>query len=293
MNVYVSTSCLADESNVIEVLGAYARVGLRNVELGSSRKYIEGLSLSKLKQGDFNFTVHHYFPPPREPFIVNLASQDAAILARSKQQIKKSLDFCQSLGIQLFTFHAGFRTDPDNKLRFHRRPVVPHEVAFNTFVESVIEINSYAEDRGVRIAIENNVLAGHNMVNGQNRFLLFCEAEDFENLWGRVPSANVGILLDLGHLKVTSYWLGFDRYEFIDRVKERVFAIHIHENNGQVDGHGVLDETSWCFEIIGRKRFISLPIVLETWGLTPEQIAQQVSLISKMLKTSVKAASRR
>lgn len=258
---------------------------MTNVELGTSHKYIDSLSPAKFKRYDFSFIVHHYFPPAKEPFIVNLASQDAVILKQSKEQIKRSIDFCHSLGIKLFSFHAGFRADPDSKLRFPQgKAVAPYETAFNTFVESVKEINSYAQNKGAKIAIENNVLSDYNVVDAQNRFLLFCEAGEFERLWGRIPSANVGILLDLGHLKVTSHWLDFDEYEFIDRVKNRVFAIHIHENNGLVDEHRELDETSWCFEIIGRKCFTRLPIVLESTKLTINEIIQQVSLIEKIIK---------
>jgi uncharacterized protein (UPF0276 family) len=89
--------------------------------------------------------------------------------------------------------------------------------------------------------------------------------------------------LDLGHLKVTPHWLGFDRYGFIDRVKNRVFAIHVHENNGQADEHRELDETSWCFEVFSRKYFTNLPVVLESSGLIINQIVQQVGLLEKIL----------
>jgi len=284
MPLFVSTSCLANGSNVFDVLKTYARVGLRNIELGASHKYVDSLSPTKFKQYDSRFIAHHYFPPPREPFVVNLASQDPMILNRSKAQIKRSIEFCHSLGIKLFTFHAGFRADPDDKLRFSQeQPVAPYEIVFNTFVNSIKEIDSYARKKGVRIAIENNVLSEYNVVNGQNRFLLFCEAEDFEKLWERIPSANVGILLDLGHLKPTSHWLDFDKYKFIEKVRDRVFAIHIHDNNGLVDEHKKLDATSWCFEVIGRKCFIKLPIVLESTRLPIDEIIQQVSLIEKIL----------
>jgi sugar phosphate isomerase/epimerase len=283
MPVYVSTSCLANGSNVFDVLETYAKAGLRNIELGSPHKYISNLSPAKFARYGFNLIAHHYFPPPHEPLIVNLASYDAVILKRSKDQIKRSIAFCHSLGIKLFTFHAGFRADPTEKLEFIGQPVTPYETAFDTFVESVNEINRYAKGKGVRIAIENNVLSDYNVVEGQNPFLLLCKAEEFERVWERIPSANVGILLDLGHLKVTSHWLKFDRYEFIDRVEDRVFAIHVHENNGRMDEHRELGETSWCFEVTSRKYFTNLPVVLESSGLIIDQIGQQVSLIEKIL----------
>ena len=284
MPVYVSTSCLANGSNVFDVLEAYAKAGLRNIELGSSYKYISDLSPAKFTRYGFNLIAHHYFPPPHEPLIVNLASQDAVILKRSKDQIKGSIDFCHSMGIKLFSFHAGFRADPNEKLEFIGQPVTHYETAFDTFTESVDEINRYAQDKGVRIAIENNVLSDYNVVEGQNPFLLLCKAEEFERLWVRVPSANVGILLDFGHLKVTSHWLGFNRYEFIDRVKNKVFLIHIHDNNGKVDEHLGLSENSWCLEIISRNYFKKIPIVFEGMNLGIHEIIRNKEVIEKQYR---------
>lgn len=275
---------MANGSNVFDVLEAYAKSGLRNVELGSSHKHIHSLSPARLAQYNFELIVHHYFPPPPEPFIVNLASQNPEILGRSREHVKRAIEFCYSSGIKLFTFHAGFRADPDEKLRFPQdQPVTAYETAFAIFIESIDKINSYAQQQGIKITIENNVLSEYNVVNGQNRFLLLCKAEEFERLGERIYSANVGIALDLGHLKVTSHWLNFDKYQFIDRAKDKVFAIHIHENKGRVDEHRELDETSWCLEVIGRSGFSKLPIVLESTKLTIEQIIQQVSLMKEVL----------
>ena len=285
MPVYVSSSCLAGGSNVFDVLDTYARVGLKNIELGTKHKYINDLSPAMFRQYDLNLLCHHYFPSPKEPFIVNLASQDSAILKRSKEQIRRSIDFCYSLGIKLFSLHAGFRVDPDETLSLKGKPVASYESAFNTFTESIDEVISYAEKRKVRIGIENNVLSEHNVVDGKNPYLLLCEAEEFEKFLARVQSDSnsIGIVLDLGHLNVTAHSLGFDKYEFIDRVEDRVFAIHVHENNGQVDEHKELDKTSWCFEVIDRKCLNGLPVVLESFGLSINQIVQQVRLIEEIL----------
>jgi len=91
-------------------------------------------------------------------------------------------------------------------------------------------------------------------------------------------------LLDLGHLKVTSHWLSFDKYEFIDKVKDRVFAIHIHENNGLVDEHKALDESSWCLEVIGRHEFAGVLLILESMNLSIEKIVRSKDLVERHVK---------
>jgi len=278
MNLYVSTSCLKDKKDVFEVLDTYHKSGITNVELGIWKRPVE--KLSKINNYDCNFIVHHYFPPPQDAFVVNLASQDETILARSREQMRKSIDFCHRFHIKLFSFHAGFRADPDSNFRFLKKGhITPYQKAFTTFVESVKEINTYAEKRGVKLAVENNVLSENNLVEGENRFLLLCEATEFERLWEEIPTDNLGILLDLGHLKVTSNWLNFDRHEFIERVKEKIFAIHINDNNGKSDTHSQVNKTSWCLEAISRNNFTQIPLVLESTCVTIDQINQQLRLI--------------
>ncbi len=285
MPVYVSTSCLSNGDNIFEVLDAYAKAGLKNVELGSSHKFTENLSPASFRRYGFNLLCHHYFPPPEDPLIINLASQDKATLKRSREQLKKSIDFCASLGIDLFSVHAGFRTDPNEILVFQGKKAAPYERALATFIESVEEINSYAEERKVRIAVENNVLAEYNMVDKQNPYLLLCQAEEFEAFFAGITSRNVGVLLDLGHLNVTANSMGFDRYDFIKRVKDRVFALHVHENNGLVDEHKEINETGWCLDIT--RDFTDFPVVIESVKQSVEQIVSQVALLEDALRRRV------
>ena len=117
----------------------------------------------------------------------------------------------------------------------------------------------------IKIGIENNVLAEYNLVNGHNEFLLMCEAWEYIKLFNEINSKRIGILLDLGHLNITSNTLKFDKNEFIKKFKNRVFAIHIHENNGKKDEHRKINRDDWSVSVI--KKYFSkreIPIVLES-----------------------------
>ncbi len=289
MPIFISTSCL-NNRNLGEVLEAYTRNGIRNIEIGPAHEYVkQPIDLVKSYQAEFN--VHSYFPPPKKTIVMNLASQNKDLLGKSLNQIKKSVRFCKAINARLFTFHPGFKIDPqerkaapegelDDTLDFYydqKIPLIPYEEAFATLVNSVSEICDYARKLGVRIAVENLGSVS------KDKYLMMCESQEFKRLFSAVSYDKFGMLLDLGHLKLASIARNFDRYDFIDSVRDYVFELHVHDNNGQIDEHRALDETSWCFEVIGRKCFTNLPIVLESTKLTINQIVHQVSLIDKIL----------
>lgn len=282
--IYVSTACLAGGNDVFRVLDAYDAAGLENVELGATLSYRDGLEPQLFKRYGFNFILHNYFPPPQEKIVVNLASQDATILQRSRQQIRRSIDFSYALGLDFFSVHAGFRIEPNENFRFEvNGPVVPYDLAFDTFVESVKEVNAYAQAKGIRIAIENHGMPECDLSLGRNLTYMLCEAWELERLWSAVPSDNIGMLLDIGHLKVASQSLDFDRENFIDRVKEKVLSIHVHDNNGKADEHKEIDEDSWCLKVLGRGYFSESKIVLESRGLSINRIVEQVRLLKRSI----------
>ena len=263
MSIFVSTSCLSNKYDLSQILSIYDELAIRNIELGICKD--STLDVAKLiKKHDFNYIVHHYFPPSKEPFIVNLASQSKQILEKSVNQIIKSIDFCADFNINLFSFHAGFRVDPDINLKFSFSNIPEYETSFDTFKESVEKIVDYAERRSVKVAIENNVLSEYNLVDGRNKLLLMCELWEFGRLFSEISSKNLGVLLDIGHLKVTANLLKFGADEFIHELKDKTFAVHVSENNGIVDEHRCLREGDWSLAIVSNYfKNKDVPIVLE------------------------------
>jgi sugar phosphate isomerase/epimerase len=263
MSIFVSTSCLSSKYDYSQILDIYSKLGIKNVELGICKD--STLDVPKLlKKYNLNYIVHHYFPPPKEPFIVNLASQDRQIFKKSIDQMKNSIDFCADFDINFYSFHAGFRVDPDINLKFNFNNIPEYENSFNMFKESVEKIVDYAERRNVKVAVENNVLSEYNLIDGRNELLLMCELWEFERLFNEITSKNLGALLDIGHLKVTSNLLKFDADEFIDKLKDKTFAVHVHENNGRVDEHRCPMEGNWSLAVVNSYfKNRDIPIVLE------------------------------
>jgi sugar phosphate isomerase/epimerase len=279
MTIYISTSCFKNNKNVIDVLDVYERLGFKNVELGSTHVFVDNL-IDELKSYNFNFIIHNYFPPSKNQFIMNLASQNPIILKKTLEQIKKAIRLCNELNSNLYSFHPGFTIDPSNlplcSIKLDK-PTIPHDKAFNNFINMLHQINKFAEDYGVKIAVENHVATKET-----SKFLIFYNYEDFEELFKRINSYNLGVLLDFGHLKVTSYWMDFDRYNFIEKIKGHVFALHVHENNSISDEHKPIRKKSWFMQFIDKKVFKNLIIVLESVNLNSNKIIENKKLLENI-----------
>lgn len=278
--IYTSTSCLKNPSDIIKVLAEYEKHEIENVELGSVHKFFE---TKQLKRFNFNFIVHGYFPPPRIPFNFNLASQNPIIRKKSIDLVKKAVNVCCDIESPIFTFHAGFTVDP-NKLgrRFPREGIVNRELARNTFFDSSEIILDYSHMRGIKLAMELNVVQKFNLDNYENRLLLFADFDETKIFLNKFHKRGIGILLDLGHTAVTSHWLKFDKDQFVKKIKKYVSVIHASNNNGIQDQHKSL--TKNCWQTLVLRNFKNKPITLETMNLTVEQIKQNIVIAEDAIK---------
>jgi len=272
--IYISTSCLKNPRNIINVLNEYEKTEIGNVELGSVHEYFD---INLLKKYEFNFIIHNYFPPPKEEFNLNLASDNNIILSKSIALAKKAIDVCCEVNSPLYTFHAGFTVDP-KKLgkEFSKEDIVDREKAINTYSESVIEIIEYASNRGILVAMEPNVVQKFNLIEGENKLCLFAEFNEIEKLFKILSNKKFGLLLDLGHTSVTSHWLKFDKDLFIEKFKSKIIAVHASNNNGLADQHKSLTEDCWTTSKL--KMFKNIPISLETMNLTTDEIKTNLSI---------------
>jgi sugar phosphate isomerase/epimerase len=277
--IYTSTGCLKNPKNILNVLNKYQEIGIKDVELGSVHSYFE---ISELKKFDFNYTVHNYFPPPKIPFNFNLASQDKKIKKKSIQLAKNAINFCRKIDSPLYTFHAGFTVDPKRLgSKFDYTNIPKRTKSIISFLDSVLEIIDCANAYKIKIAMEPNVVQKFNLVNNKNKLLLFAELDEIEILFKFFEKNELGILLDLGHTSVTSHWLKFNKDHYIKKLKNKVSAIHISNNNGLKDQHKSLTENCWQVNVL--KQFKNTPIILESMNLTPKEIFNNLEIIKSKL----------
>ena len=108
-----------------------------------------------------------------------------------------------------------------------------------------------------------------------------CEAWEFEKLFQEIKPENLGILLDLGHLKVTSNLLKFNPYEFIYKLRDKIRIIHIHENYGKLDEHRCIKKKGdWSLGIVNRYfKNTNIPIVLECKSKDERELKKTLMLL--------------
>lgn len=280
--LFVSTNCLNQPTR--KAIACLLGEGISNIELGPSQECDEGIEEFLISIKNARFIIHNYFPPPKKPFILNLASSDKQVREMSLAQARKSINLCTRLQSRLYSVHAGFVTDPAfgaNHFNFSAvRKGNDYKPAFNRFVNSLKELLNFAAPAGIKIAIENNIC-----VETSRGHLLLSVAQEFERLFCELPSPNLGVNLDLGHLNVSARTLGFDKADFIRRIKNRIFAVHVHQNNGESDSHQPLKEKSWALYALEKEQLNEkIPIVLEAHNLTLEDVLSQLRLIGERVK---------
>ena len=84
---------------------------------------------------------------------------------------------------------------------------------------------------------------------------MFCNYDQIKELIDQVPKS-VGLLLDLGHMNISSNIMSFDRNKFLEKYLsnfgDRLHEVHISENAGLKDEHNALKKTAGNMEQLKR-----------------------------------------
>ena len=234
----------------------------------------------------FQFLLHNYFPQSRKTFVLNLASDDIMTLKASREHCKKAIDLCDELEVLFFSVHAGFcfnAGEQDLGREQTKLPRINIDIAERIFLESMKILSEYAKDCNVKIAIENNVIAHFNLIDGRNLLFLGVQSEDLLRIFKKIRRENVYMLLDVGHLKISAHSLGFDPVEFVQVTAPYTIAVHLSENDGKTDSNMPILQDSWFWAPLKQYLTPDVYYILESYNLRPEEIKTQLSLISDNL----------
>jgi len=264
-SVYISSFAFSNRE-IDAILRTCQAKGIGNLELGSSVAFDRDIRKKIIKAAkSMKLLLHNYFPAPERPFVLNLASPDKDSLKRSKNLVLKAVEISSEIEASIFSFHAGFSYVAEAQLlgkekqkHLKRFPIGEAEKIFEN---SVFELSAKAELRGVKLLVENNVILSSSLDRGINKTCLMADISNSLFFLKRFKEIGVGLLLDTGHLQVSAKVLGFNKNDFVRDCSKYVGALHVSENNLELDQNLPIGKNSWAIEVI--KEFSDKPITVE------------------------------
>ncbi|MEI8128508.1 MAG: TIM barrel protein [bacterium] len=271
--VYISSIALNGYS-LEEIIFIFIKNGWA-LEFSSGIEYFEGLENFYINS-NIKRMPHNYFPAPKNPFVLNLASNDEAIRLRSVNHCINGLKLAKKSESPFFAAHAGFCIDPQPK-ELGKKILI--ENSFNreknkdNFLESIFEIMKFSNEINLPFLIENNVISQFNLYKGENPFLC-CDSDEIDWIYKMVNNDYFGILLDTAHLKVSCNSLKKNAENELLSIQKYIKGIHHSDNDGIIDNNLPISNKYWFLPFL--KMFSHVPHVIEVKNLTESKIKQQL-----------------
>ena len=253
MTIYISTGGFKSEpasKSVIKLIN----YGAKNIELsGGTYSPTNIKKLSFLKK-EISFQIHNYFPPPRDPFVFNLASQDKLITQRSIKHVKNALEYCKKLNASHYSFHAGFLCDikvSELGKKIKKKKLYDRKKSISIFLKRIKKLSILAKKNKITLLVENNVLSLKNKTEFRGNPLLMCDPEETLKIAKQFPT-NVKLLIDVAHLKVSAKTLRFDPQMMFRKCKEYIGGYHLSDNDGKSDSNSVFTNKAWFWKYLNK-----------------------------------------
>jgi sugar phosphate isomerase/epimerase len=291
MECFLSTSFCKNKS-IESSIKTCGELSNKNVELSAPHPKEDfnqiKRNLINFKKEGYDFTLHNYFPPPQKSFVLNIASNEEEVLDNCKKLILDALSLSESVGSSMYGIHAGYLSKAvegkNGMFEFNKNE--RYEETLERSVNFIKFINGEFEKKNVKLLIEN--LFPGTKINSS----LFCTLQHIDDLMDKVPK-NVGLLLDLGHLNISSKFFNFNKKQFLEkylsRYGKKLYEIHLSENDGKKDEHLSLAKDSWQYGFI-REIFSEIkdndikPVFcLEARNASANQIKQNLDLINNII----------
>ena len=282
--IYISSACIK-RNNIAEIIRQYASNDIQNIELSGGTDYYDDIEsdLHNLKKNyQLNYACHAYFPPPRNPFVVNLASCNDQIHKRSIDHYVHCIEMLKRLECKVLSIHAGFLIEigvDEIGKQLHNRVVYDESEAYERFCDAYKHIAKLCEKNGIAFFLENNVLNAQNYKEfGYHNYMMMT---DYESIVKMKRQLDFNLLLDLGHLYVSANTLGLDYSKECNMLKPYIKWIHVSENNGIVDEHKPLREDSPIIKELNKLYHPDINITLETEG-SVQDIIESIKMIESI-----------
>jgi sugar phosphate isomerase/epimerase len=281
MPVYFSTGGYKN-SNTINVVEDLIANGLNYIELSGTSYAPDNIKKLTEFKSSARFQIHNYFPPPKNPFVINLASMDQEIYKKSLDHIFNAIESCEKINSSHYSFHAGFLCDIDVSeigKSVKKKLLQNKEDSTSLFIDRLKLVSDKAKKHNINIMLENNVLSKKNLeIFGKNP-LLMCDVNDSLDIINNTPD-NIKLLVDVAHLKVSANSLNFKCEDFFSKCENLIAGYHLSDNDGLSDSNSTYDENAWFWKYLNKNLdYYSI----EVYNLDFEQISRLYFLTKKKL----------
>lgn len=226
---------------------------------------------------------HNYFPAPKVPFVLNLASKNPSLRRLSVKHCKNGLRLAKHSRSPFFAAHAGFCVDPaprDLGRIIHSDSSLDKDYYWDLFCDSVRDILITADMLEIDFLIENNVLAPFNYLSNFSPFLC-CESEDVIRLMESMQHPRLGLLLDTAHLKVSCNTLNLILDDECIKLYPFIKGVHHSDNNSIEDSNMPIDENYWFLKHLAN--FKNYAQVIEVKHLNLQLIKDQMDILTQFI----------
>ena len=286
-SIYISTGGFYNQ-NGIESFNYLRKNNIKLVEL-SGGEYFKNFKkfLPKLKN---NSQIHNYFPPPKNSFVLNLSSKNPTIVKKSINLVKKNILYSRKINSKFYSFHAGFRVDPKPKelgKKFKVKKILSKKEAEDIFLNRLIKLNKIAKKNNVKLLIENNVVNKKNLKTFKTNPLLLTTPSEILNFFKKLKyyKLDIGLLLDVAHLKVSSKTLGFNLQKAHRDLSKIITAYHLSDNNGFQDSNQKFDKKSWFWKNLKKKvKFFTI----EVYNVDYKDYSNLIKILKSKIKNNEK-----
>ena len=263
------------------VIQKFNKKGIKSIEL-SGGKYVAQKKIIKFlkKRNDLNYSLHNYFPVPKKKFVINLASIEKTIFKKTFSNIKKSINISSKLNAKYFSFHGGFLFNPNIKdlgKKFAKVKLQNRKKSMKLFLNRVNLLAEEAKKNNVKILIENNVITKENYKRFNRDPLLLTHPKEIVDFFKKCHK-NVGLLLDVGHLKVSAKTYGFNLFKAHEMLKPYIEGYHLSDNDGLKDSNREFTKNSWFYN--GLKKDVKY-ISIEVYSKNLKKLKSLQNLIKK------------
>lgn len=291
--IFISSTCL--EFDPLDEIALLLRENLCHVEFSGGGRYHP---IDEVRRGISEFLefklnthvrIHNYFPSPEKSIIMNFAAGGECEIRESLSIAERALGLCSEFAIPYYSIHPGYlpiggQEDGKGHFDFDATSVLSYSEALSNFLANFARLHELAKKREVRLALEN-LFPRHGVIDSLNNTF-----EEFDDILSALPE-DVLILLDLGHLNVSATTLGFDKFDYLDklirRYGDRIVETHISGNDGSDDQHLPIDESDWQLDALTLLRGLpglssyGVDITLEARRLPIKKIRKILNLLEK------------